>query len=122
MATKRELLLGAKGRLPREVVEVPELETSFTVQGMSGKERDAFEGSCFATTANGKRRVFTSDNIRAKLLVHSIIDEDTGQLMFTENDIADIGALPGVIVNRLFEVAQRLSGLRNEDVEELAKN
>lgn len=121
MSSIRESLLQAV-QLPREVVSVPELGIVVTVQGMSGTQRDAFESTLFTSTANGRRRVLDTRNIRSKLLVHCLVDEETGQPLFTENDIHDLGRVQAKILDRLFPVAQRLSGLTDQDVEDLAKN
>jgi hypothetical protein len=42
--------------------------------------------------------------------------------VFTDADIVALGAKNAAALNRLFEVAQRLSGLRGEDFEELLGN
>jgi hypothetical protein len=117
----RDVLLGAV-ELPRETVPVPELGTSFTLRGMTGEERDAFELSLTGLTANQKRRIPDPTNYRAKLLVFSIIDPETGQLLFTPNDIPAVGKIRADVLTRLSDVAQRLSGIRREDVEDAEKN
>ena len=123
MATNRDLLLGAV-ELPRETVQVPELGegVTFTVRGMTGEERDAFELSLTALTANQKRRVPDPKNYRAKLLVYTVIEPDTGALLFTPNDIPAVGKIRADVLDRLSDVARRLSGLRIEDVETAEKN
>lgn len=118
--SQKALLLGAV-TLPRQVVSVPELDTSFTVQGMTGTDRDSYESSLFVQSANGKKRVFSSANIRAKLLVRSIIDPDTGERLFTDAEADELGKVRADVLDRLFSVAQQLSGVSDKDVEELAK-
>jgi len=117
------MLLGAT-TVPTETVPVPELGagTTFTLRGMTGEERDAFELSLTAMTANQKKRVPDPKNYRAKLLVFSIVDSETGALLFTPNDVVDVGKIRGDVLGRLADVAQRLSGLRKEDVEDAEKN
>ena len=121
--TARELLLSAT-TVPTETVPVPELGAgvTFTLRGMTGEGRDAFELSLTALTANQKKRVPDPTNYRAKLLVFSIVDPETGALLFTPNDIADVGKIRGDVLGRLADVAQRLSGLRKEDFEDAEKN
>jgi len=121
--SSRDLLLGAV-ELPREVVPVPELGegVSFTVRGMTGEERDAFEISLTAPTANQRRRVPATENYRAKLLVYTIIDPETGALLFTPNDVSAVGKIRADVLDRLAKVAQRLSALRPEDMETAEKN
>lgn len=110
----REKLLGAK--VPTEKVYVKELDETYTLRGMTGAERDAFEWSCFE--GKGKRRDFTNRNMRAKLVACCCID-DQGQRVFSDEDVVAIGEARADILDRLFAVAQRLSGLRQEDVDEL---
>lgn len=118
--SNKSALLGAI-TLPREAVDVPELGETFTVQGMSGAARDAFESSLLITSANGKKRTISTANLRAKLLARSLIDPETGQLLFTDTDVDALGAVRADVLDRLFSVAQRLSGLSDKDVEALEK-
>lgn len=117
----RDLLLGAI-ELPRETVQVPELKTAFTIRAMTGEERDAFELSLTALTSNQKRRVADPKNYRAKLLVYSVIDPESGQLLFTPSDVPQLAKVRADVLTRLADVAQRLSGIRPEDVETAEKN
>lgn len=116
----RDRLLAA-AELPRESVSVPELGETFTVQGMNGLQRDDFEASLFTTTANGRRRIFAPANIRAKLLVRCVIDPETGERLFNDGDVDVVGQIRADVLDRLFSVAQRLSGISDRDVEELGK-
>lgn len=110
----REKLLGAKP--PTEQVYVPQLKETFTVRGMTGVERDAFEASCFE--GKGNRRSFNMRNLRAKLVAYCCIHDD-GTRVFTDDDAIALGDVRADVIDRLFSVAQRLSGLRQEDVDEL---
>ncbi len=60
-------------------------------------------------------------NIRAKLVALTVVDEQ-GNRIFKDEDVKWLGNKSAAALDRIFEVAQRLSGLRDEDVEELAKN
>jgi hypothetical protein len=100
-------------------VDVPELHETFTLQGMNGLQRDAFESAL--VTGVGRRRTVNTQNIRAKLLVQTIIDPMTGELLFSEADADALGQVRADVLDRLFTVAQRLSGVSDKDVEELGK-
>lgn len=108
-------LLAAIG-LPRETVRIPELGGDVLVQGMSGAQRDAWEASL--VEGKGKRRHMNTANIRAKLVAQCCID-DGGNRLFTDTDIDVLGSTRVDVLNRLFGVAQRLSGVSDEDVDEL---
>ena len=42
--------------------------------------------------------------------------------MFTDDDVGQLGAVRADVIERLFDVAMRLSGMTPGDVDELAKN
>jgi hypothetical protein len=116
MHTDKATLLALKSRLIIEPVKVDGLEAPIFVRGLTGKERDSFENACFVQ--RGKQRVLSTDNIRAKLLVRSICDE-AGIRLFADTDEHELGALPAQVLDVLFTVAQKLSGLGSSDLEEL---
>lgn len=104
--------------LPAETVDVPELGGVVTVRGLSAAERDAFERSMWVQ--KGKHRELNLTNIRARLVALCVVDE-AGQCLFTEADVPALGQVRADIMDRLFTMAQRLSGLRDEDVSELGQ-
>ena len=110
----REKLLGAKP--PTERVYVAALDETFILRGMTGVERDAFEASCFE--GKGKKRDFKMANLRAKLVGYCTVDEQ-GHRVFSDADVVALGEARADVIDRLFGVAQRLSGMRDEDVDEL---
>lgn len=105
--------------IQEEIVEVPEWGGSVKVRGMTGIERDQFESSIMK--GKGKNIQLNWTNIRAKLVVNTVINGD-GSRLFTDGDIAALGKKSASALDRVFDVAQRLSGITKEDVEELAKN
>ena len=114
----REEILQADD-LPVEDVDVPEWGGTVRVRTLSGAERDRFEGSI--TEQRGKKIKVKADNIRAKLVALSVVNEK-GQPVFDEGDVRQLGKKSAKALDRVFDVAQRLSGISDEDVEELAKN
>lgn len=89
------------------------------IKGMTGRERDSFESACFVQ--RGKERVLQTENIRAKLLVRTLCD-GTGARLFTDRDESELGALPASILDEMFAIAQRLSGIGAAEVKELEGN
>ncbi|WP_461369485.1 hypothetical protein [Candidatus Darwinibacter acetoxidans] len=114
----RDAILQAED-LPRELVEVPEWGGCVYVRALTGAERDAFEAS--VVEQRGKSTKMNLRNIRAKLVALTAVDEE-GKRLFTDDDAALLGKKSAAALDRVFDVAQRLSGLKDEDVEELAKN
>lgn len=111
----RDAILSANDT-PTETVEVPEWGGSVRVQAMSGTDRDKFEASMV-----GKGNKPNLENFRAKLAAACIVDED-GTRMFAERDITALGRKSAAALDRVATAAQRISGLSQEDVEELAGN
>lgn len=123
----RDEILGAKDTLI-EWVEVPQwgLDSDgqpkgVFVRGLTGSDRDDFEMNMIET--KGKKTELNLRNLRAKLLVRTIVDSDdpaVAQKVFEIEDIEALGRKSGQALQLLYAVAQRLSGLSAEDVEELA--
>lgn len=105
--------------LQEEDVDVPEWGGTVRVRGLSGAERDRFESS--VVEMHGKKVVVKSENMRAKLVALCVVDESGGRV-FSDRDVEALGQKSASALQRVFEAAQRLSGLTEADVEELEKN
>ncbi|MCP2339161.1 hypothetical protein [Actinomadura rupiterrae] len=101
-----------------EVVDVPEWGGQVRVRSLSGAERDEFEGKTLIQ-AGGQQRV-NARNLRARLVAITVVDSD-GQLVFEPADVIKLGSKSASALQRVFDAAQRLSGLSESDVEELAE-
>jgi hypothetical protein len=110
----KEALLGAK--TPTEQVYVKAIDQTFIVRGMTGRERDKFELSL--VKRNGKRAEYAPDNIRARLVAFCCVNED-GSRMFTDEDAEALGNVRSDVIDQLYSVAQRLSGISEEATDEL---
>lgn len=102
-----------------EDVDVPEWGGTVRVKGMSGAERDKFEAG--SLKGKGKNRDVNLANLRARLVAASCVDEH-GQLLFKPYDIEILGRKSAAALGRVYDVAQRLAGLTDEDVEELTED
>lgn len=102
-----------------ELVEVPEWGGAVRVRGLTGSERDAFESE--VVQRNGRDVRTNTRNIRARMVVMSVVNED-GSRMFSYHDIEALGEKSARALDRIFAVAMRLSGLRDEDVAEMAED
>lgn len=60
------------------------------------------------------------ENIRARLVSLTVVDED-GRRLFSDDDVRALGAKSGAALERVWAVARKLSALSEEDVEELAE-
>lgn len=117
LLTKDEILQADD--LPTEDVPVPEWGGTVRVRTLKGTERDKFEESITDFEADSRRII--AENLRAKLVAVSVVDE-SGKRLFDDNDVRRLGGKSARALDRVFSVAQRLSGITNEDVEELVKN
>jgi hypothetical protein len=114
----REQILAADD-LKRETIPVPEWGGDVIVKSLTGAERDAFEDS--VVKQRGKSRELNLRNARARLVSLSLIDE-AGNRLFTDADVELLGKKSAAALDRVFSAAQRLSGLTENDIDELAKN
>jgi hypothetical protein len=102
----------------KELVHVPEWGGDVYVKGMTGAERDSFEASI--VQLRGKDQIINMKNFRAKLASLTICDE-AGKRVFTDADITELSAKSALVLQRIFAVAQRLSGIGEKDVKELTE-
>lgn len=117
MLTRAEILKVTD--LQTDVVSIPEWGGDVLVRGLTGKERDQFESSI--VEMKGKVQSVNLANVRAKLVSLCVVGED-GERLFGDSDAEELGKKSARALQRIFEVAQKLSGLSGEDIEELTKN
>jgi len=106
--------------LPFEDVEVPEWGGTIRVRTMPGYERDTFEQAIADRTPSKKSPVRVA-GMKARLVALTACNE-TGELLFSLAEADALNAKSSKALDRLFQVAARLNGMTEEDVEDLAKN
>jgi hypothetical protein len=99
-----------------QTVPVPEWDTTLRVYVMTGAERDAFESGVLAVSPDRRQ-----ENMRARLLVHCLRDEQ-GTRIFEASDADALGAKSGAALSRLFDVAADLNRLTKAHQDELLGN
>jgi hypothetical protein len=114
MLTKAEIL--ASDDRATVVVDVPEWGGQVTLKVMSAEQRDDYEQALFHNK-DGDRIA----NVRASLVAACAID-DEGNPMFAPGDVSALGSKNATAVNRLFEAAQHINKMTDEDMEDLAGN
>lgn len=102
-----------------ERIHVPEWGGDVLVRTLTGAERDAFEA--LIIEKRGSDYQVNMRDMRAKLAVWTVVDED-GKHLFTEKDVEALSRKSAGALQRIFNIASRLSGISSDDVEELAKN
>jgi hypothetical protein len=110
----------AASDLTTQTVEVPEWGGAVIVRSMTGAQRDAYEATLMTRGDDGKLSVNT-DNMRAKLLLCTLVDEQ-GNPLFTADDLTALAGKSAGAIERLSVIAQTLNGLNRSAVDDAAKN
>lgn len=118
--------------LPEETVHIEQWARDVTLRGFTSRERDAFEEASLrranakagnGATKRGVQQTINADltNFRARLVAAHIVEN--GMRVFANNRGEELlGDQPAAVLDKLFTVAQRLSGFSVEDIESLAGN
>lgn len=101
-----------------ELVEFPEYDAAFYVGVMTGSERDAYENEQVSFSMVGNKPTPRVDlkNARSKLVVRVLCNQ-AGQRVYKDDDIAKVGAMPGDLLDKLFDAARRINALEDQAVD-----
>lgn len=115
----RDLLLKPV-ETPTEIVPLPELGqgVSVTVKGMTARDKGAFDMQ-FVT--KGEHNTRAQKQMRERMLVACCVDE-SGNRLFTLEDVAALGLQSVAIIERIFDACQRVNGTASKAVETAEKN
>src|ERR1051326_4804058 len=109
----RDDILAVQDRA-NEVVDVPEWGGSVTVRALSGTERDRYQNGMLKSGRNDRGGIeipaVDADTMHATLVSLSIVDSE-GKRMFADKDVLTLGDKSGAALDRVYNVALRLSGL-----------
>ena len=95
---------------------VPEWDGSVLLTPISATDRAKLENVTIDAKETGKRA-----DQRSMLCAMSIVDED-GKRLYSDSEIAILGNRNARALDRIMDKALELSGMRNEDFEDAAKN
>lgn len=115
--TRQQILAADDHR--REPLDVPEWGGTVYVRTLTGNEIDRLQATMQQT--NGKSRRQNLDNFRARLAIATVCDENGGDL-FQVGDVAALALKSAKPLTRVFNLAIKLNGISEDDVEELTKN
>jgi len=113
-----EDILAARKPAP-ELVEVPEWGGSVYVKGTNGKEFSDLQSQIIQR--KGNTQSVNLENIQAKLCAVCLCDAD-GNRLFKQKDVEVLAELSSAALQRVFKVAQRLSGLGDDEIEGLTED
>ena len=89
---------------------------SLGIRVMTVGERDAYEREWIGKRDSG------IDNFRTKFLARCLCHPETGERLFTDEQIELLAGKSAKVVSRLFDKAMKHNAMSESDVEELAKN
>lgn len=113
----------AAGDIDHEDHDVPEWDgVKVRIRGLTGTQRDSFEAKGVAMRRGGQDIELRMQNFRSRLLVKCLYDPDTDKRIFEESDVPKLGSKAGKVLDRLFDIAQRLSGMGQEAMEDARGN
>ncbi|MGQ4513700.1 hypothetical protein [Streptomyces sp. DW26H14] len=117
MSLSRDAILGASD-VQIETVDVPEWGDKVHVKGLTGRELDDYQNSLRKIVRD---QVVVQPNAHSKLLVKALVDE-RGDRLFGDKDVDALARKSGRVLDRLWDVAARLSGITDEEQEEIEGN
>jgi hypothetical protein len=117
MSLSRDAILGAVDS-QTETVDVPEWGGKVSVRSLTGRELDSYNNSLRKQVGN---QVVMQPNAHAKLVALALVDEH-GVRLFTDKDVEALGRKNSKVLDRLWDVAARLSGLTEEEQAEMEGN
>jgi len=92
------------------------------IHGLTSGEKDAYENDVIKFV--GKDRNVRMENARA-VLIQKCVYNQHGNRLFAEKDIGRINMIPAAILDPIYDIARRLSGMLTggrDEVEDLVKN
>lgn len=105
MALDKAAIL-SRAKLRTIEVSIPEWDGTVFLREITAGQRDQFDAWQLAQTDESRFR-----DIRARLLILSMADAE-GNLLFNLSDLRTVSDFPAGIVNRLWEAAIDLNGMR----------
>lgn len=117
MSLSRDAILGASDQVT-EPVDVPEWGGKVNVRSLTGRELDHYNSNIRKQVGN---QVVMQPNPRAKLVALALVD-DAGERLFADKDVEALGRKNSKVIDRLWDVAARLSGLTDEEQDEIEGN
>jgi len=102
--------------IQEELVEVPEWGVTVLVRGMTGKQR-----SRFLRAATNEAGEVSFDRFYPELVIATTYDPDSRTVLFGPADRDALNEKSATALERLANVATRLSGLSSREVEDAKK-
>ena len=105
--------------IDREVIAIPEWDVSIEVHSMTVRQRAAFLAANQDETDTSGSRL---EAVYGQILVTCCLDPDTGEPVFTEDDLSWVMTeKSGAVIDNLVSRCLEVSGLKEKAVDEAGK-
>lgn len=98
-----------------EYVEVPEWGGTVKIQGLTGEQRNRV-GALMRAESKKTSEEEALSYFQMRIAAASMVDED-GKRVFSQNDVAKLAKKSAAAIQRVYDVAAKLSGIGDEEVE-----
>jgi hypothetical protein len=113
----RDKIFAAKD-IKEEKVLVPEWDTELLIKGLNGKDRSDLLAACI----DMKTGSMDLEKLYPMLIIATAYDPETGEKVFEATDRDQINTKSGGALEKVGQVAMKLSGLNKDDLENAKKN
>ena len=105
-------------------VDVPEWGGTVRIATMSGEDRDRWELSMMQADDNSERgfKLNFDAYSRVRLVAMCLVDDNFNRIFVTKEQIEKLSQKSGKVMDLLYDVAQRVNGITDEDIDDLEKN
>lgn len=117
MSKLREKILNAKD-IKEEKVLVPEWEAEILIKGLTGAARSKILADCI----DQRTGAMDIEKFYPELIIATAFDPDTGEKVFEPADRDTINTKNGGVLEKVAQVAAKLSGLDQNAIGDALKN
>ena len=107
-----------------EDVDVPEWGGTVRIATMSGEDRDRWELSMMQADDSSERgfKLNFDAYSRVRLVAMCLVDDNFNRIFVTKEQIEKLSQKSGKVMDFLYDVAQRVNGITESDIDDLEKN
>lgn len=105
-------------------VDVPEWGGTVRIATMSGEDRDRWELSMMQADDSSERgfKLNFDAYSRVRLVAMCLVDNNFNRIFTTTEEMDALAKKSGKVMDLLYDVAQRVNGITDEDIDDLEKN
>lgn len=105
-------------------VDVPEWGGTVRIATMSGEDRDRWELSMMQADDSSERgfKLNFDAYSRVRLVAMCLVDNNFSRIFTTTEEMDALAKKSGKVMDLLYDVAQRVNGITDSDIDDLEKN